>query len=219
MTKLLRLDDPVGVVYWLYDESCSCPEESGYIGCCANLAQRLANHRRAFASYKGAIGTPHPKLEVKILLIGTLADCLALERNLRPSTNIGWNRNRGGRRTGPNDLAHPYIRVLEPKTRKGVPHSDATREKMRQIQLQRFANPAERTRLSEAAKKDWKERKASHKGGPMHHVGKGIPKSPEHREKMRQAALRRYSNSEEREKTAIAVKNKFKNGDTRRKKN
>jgi NUMOD3 motif len=206
MTNRLWLDDPIAVVYWLFDETCSCPEESGYVGCCTNLARRLVNHRIAFASYKGAIGTPHPNLAVKILLTGTSADALALERELRPRMGIGWNRNRGGRRSGPRDLAHPYIRALEPKTRKGIPQSSETRTKISETNRLHYADPAARNRLSEAVKETWQKRKANHKSGPMHHVGKGIPKSPEHRENMRQAALRRYADPTERERTSKAVK-------------
>jgi hypothetical protein len=43
--------------------------------------------------------------------------------------------------------------------------------------------------------------------------GKGIPKSSEHREKQRQAALRRYQDPAERARTAAAVKRAFKDID------
>jgi len=45
-------------------------------------------------------------------------------------------------------------------------------------------------------------------GGPTYigERGKGKPKSPEHREKMRQAALRRYQDPKEHAKTSRAVK-------------
>jgi hypothetical protein len=43
-------------------------------------------------------------------------------------------------------------------------------------------------------------------GGQFGHAQKGIPKSPEQREKMRQAALRRYADPAERERTSKDVK-------------
>jgi hypothetical protein len=46
-------------------------------------------------------------------------------------------------------------------------------------------------------------------GGLSGHASKGVPKSPEHREKMRQAALARYTKPGEKERTAKAVKKAF----------
>lgn len=47
-------------------------------------------------------------------------------------------------------------------------------------------------------------------GGLSGYAAKGIPKSPEQREKMRAAALRRYSDPAERERTQAAVKEALK---------
>jgi hypothetical protein len=50
-------------------------------------------------------------------------------------------------------------------------------------------------------------------GGRAGYAGKGIPKSPEHREKIRLAALARYSKPGEKERTAKAVKRGLQNID------
>jgi hypothetical protein len=50
-------------------------------------------------------------------------------------------------------------------------------------------------------------------GGQFGHAGKGIPKPPEQREKMRQAALTRYADPAEHKRTSKAVKRGLKNVD------
>lgn len=50
-------------------------------------------------------------------------------------------------------------------------------------------------------------------GGLSGHASKGIAKSPEHREKIRQAALRRYADPAEHERTSRAAKLGLKNID------
>jgi hypothetical protein len=50
-------------------------------------------------------------------------------------------------------------------------------------------------------------------GGLAGHAGKGVPKSPEQRAKMRAAALARYRKPGERERTQRAVKKAFRNID------
>jgi hypothetical protein len=63
---------------------------------------------------------------------GTIKQCLDVERNLRPTANIGWNKLPGG---------------LAGHANKGVPKSPEHREKIRQASLKRWANPKEKKRM------------------------------------------------------------------------
>ena len=74
-------------VYWLFDETCSVPENDGYVGIANKPKQRLAEHR--------ALG----KLRwtgFQILFAGTRAECLEREKGYRPQPGIGWNSASGG---------------------------------------------------------------------------------------------------------------------------
>ena len=62
------------------------------------------------------------------------------------------------------------------------------------LELEKLLRPAEKI--------GWNR----HPGGLAGYAGKGVPKSPEHREKIRQAALARYQRPGERERTGKAAK-------------
>lgn len=79
---------PNYVVYWLCDENCCSPQNSGYIGISKALSRRLQEHKRT--------GRFPDSVQVLILFSGSQDECLTLERSLRPHIGIGWNLARGG---------------------------------------------------------------------------------------------------------------------------
>lgn len=76
------------VVYWLFDETCVTPEHDGYVGVSQNLKRRTREHVRSGRFPAG--------FKVKALNQGTLAECKAIERSLRPGGARGWNCIVGG---------------------------------------------------------------------------------------------------------------------------
>jgi len=74
--------------YWVYDLGCGCEAESGYVGVTEDPTTRLQSLR--------ITGTVPRHAKMTILLEGDRAECLAMERKLRPSRNIGWNKAPGG---------------------------------------------------------------------------------------------------------------------------
>jgi hypothetical protein len=75
------------VVYWLFDDTCVCPQRHGYIGISKNLKRRLWRHRWA---------ERFPEFTVMIIGKGAVAECRKIEWALRPQINIGWNIATGG---------------------------------------------------------------------------------------------------------------------------
>jgi hypothetical protein len=75
------------VVYWLFDETCVCPQRHGYIGISNNLKRRLWRHRRS---------ERFPEFNVMIIGKGAVDECRKIEWALRPQINIGWNIATGG---------------------------------------------------------------------------------------------------------------------------
>jgi hypothetical protein len=151
-----------GVVYWLFDETCRDPERHGYIGVTVTWPRRLHRHRCEETS-----AFLPDKFEGKVLFRGHIKACLALERKLRPHSNIGWNRLPGG---------------LSGHAGKGVPKSPEHREKIRQAALRRFAKPAERKRLSKAVKRGLKDVDQTGANNPMY----GRHHSEETKQKIRE---------------------------------
>lgn len=82
---------PECVVYWLHNEACRNPAMDGYVGITWRLTERVKAHRTSFRLYRG-IGD----FKVKVLFKGTEEQCLAIEEDLRPKPNMGWNIARGG---------------------------------------------------------------------------------------------------------------------------
>lgn len=76
------------VVYWLYDETCSVPENDGYVGITYRLTYRLKQHR---SSQKF-----NPNFSAMVLFSGTRDECLESERGYRPNPSVGWNNASGG---------------------------------------------------------------------------------------------------------------------------
>jgi hypothetical protein len=120
----------IGYVYWLFDGRCFCPWRHGYIGVTVNWPHRLHRHRTES-------DFPSTEFEAQVLFRGGIQECLALEQQMRPSPDIGWNRNPGG---------------LSGHAMKGIPKSPEQKAKMRAAALARYADPRERKRTSEAVK-------------------------------------------------------------------
>jgi hypothetical protein len=133
-----------GTVYWLHDDSHIAPEREGYIGATTNLPARLKQHRTDKRKGKGALGVPRDFV-CQVLFKGTLAECLALEKRLRPNEGIGWNFIRGGQQ-GWLSYKHPEAerkRISERKKGKKLgPPSPEAIENMKAAQKARFADPA-----------------------------------------------------------------------------
>jgi hypothetical protein len=117
------------LVYWLYDNHCVCPWRHGYVGISANWSRRLKRHR----SNRGAFQWKH-------LFVGSIDDCLNLERRLRPQPGIGWNEAPGGEYGGGS-----------------APKKQKTRELMRKSALLRYTDPAERERTALIVREALKE--------------------------------------------------------------
>lgn len=170
-------------VYWLYDAGCADPERDGYVGCTANLAVRLHGH--LFGKGKGAQDLP-ADFKHRVLFFGPREEALALELELRPGKNIGWNRYRGGGRSSLGTKQSDEFRQFQAASAKerfaGVPKSPEQREKMRAAALARYVDPTERERTSAAVKKAKKG--VDQSGANNSHFGK--PHSPAAKAKISQ---------------------------------
>jgi hypothetical protein len=74
--------------YWVHDETCEHVYDSGYVGASENPHDRLRCLQRE--------GTVPKHAKLTIILEATRQECLALEKQLRPRPNIGWNKQVGG---------------------------------------------------------------------------------------------------------------------------
>jgi hypothetical protein len=88
-------------VYWVYDLGCGSEIDSGYVGITEDPDARLLRLRSA--------GTVPRHAKMKVLFQGKRQDCLALEKTLRPSSGIGWNRAVGG--VAPKPLKHGFTPI------------------------------------------------------------------------------------------------------------
>jgi hypothetical protein len=109
------------VVYWLFDHNCICPRLHGYVGITADLPKRIAQHREK--GRRKAV-----EFRVVVLFQGTKAECLVLERQLRPGYGIGWNLARGG--WYPKDQKSPETRAKMAVAARGRALTAETRSKI-----------------------------------------------------------------------------------------
>lgn len=129
------IDDCQCCVYWLFDETCSVPENDGYVGITNNLPQRLREHKhKKRRKWTG----------VKVLFVGTLKECIQKEIGYRPFAGIGWNSNSGGT-SGKMLLLD--VKEKMSRTLTGRKLSEQTKSKMRAAHASR--SPEEKARLSE----------------------------------------------------------------------
>lgn len=115
------------VVYWLYDDTCSVPENDGYVGVSHKFPVRLKAHQK-YGKFPS--GFKH-----MILLTGVERDCYEKEAEYRPRPGMGWNKYSGGKI---GCIPHPQTIKKQAKARKrwwkgrkNRKASDETRAKMR----------------------------------------------------------------------------------------
>ena len=125
----------LAVVYWLFNDQCVCPWRHGYIGATTNWPHRLNRHRRESDFLM------HLHFQGQVLFHGTVKQCHALEKQMRPTAGIGWNRYPGG----PSGHAS-----------KGISKSAEHRAKIQAATLVRYANPEEHKKTSKAVKRGLK---------------------------------------------------------------
>jgi predicted GIY-YIG superfamily endonuclease len=155
------------VVYWLHDDRCICLWRHGYIGVTNRLPQRMHQHRH------GHVFRSHPDAHCTVVFEGTCDECLALEREMRPTDHIGWNIGFGGSLYGGG--------------LRGIPKPPEQRAKQSAAALERYADPAQHKRTSRAVKKGLKNVDRS---GPNNaRFGKHL--SEETKEKIRQRIAER----------------------------
>jgi hypothetical protein len=140
-------------VYWLYDDTCTQPSESGYIGCCSRLDVRLRAHRQGHGTHKGAVNVP-ADFKVAVLFVGPENECLAHENLFRPGPNIGWNIRPGGlpsaRGTKHTAEFKRWHAEAASKRFKGVRKSPEQKANMSAAAFARYADPAEHEKTSRA---------------------------------------------------------------------
>ena len=156
---------PIGVVYWLRDDSSTCIERHGYVGVTVDWPHRLYRHRSESDFLPD-------RFEGEVIFKGTIKKCLELEQKLRPAPGIGWNKLPGG---------------LGGYAGKGIPKSPEHREKIRQAALRRYADPKARERLSRDVKRGLKH--VDRSGANNHRFGVKLTEAT--KEKIRQRALER----------------------------
>jgi predicted GIY-YIG superfamily endonuclease len=83
-------------VYWLFDETCSTVNCSGYVGVTATLKNRFKSHKKRFGDH----------ISIAPLFEGTREECFFIERGLRPSPGMGWNRAVGGSQGWSHGFSH-----------------------------------------------------------------------------------------------------------------
>lgn len=82
-------------LYWIKAGHHSDINSKGYVGVSNNPVKRFATHKITKNKVGNAI-RKHNISKASIIFEGTDEECLAKERELRPSENIGWNTTIGG---------------------------------------------------------------------------------------------------------------------------
>ena len=82
------------VVYWIHYLDHIDPKTSGYIGISTNVSSRFKSHSKA----KNHIGNRIQNGAVLTILheVESLDEAAIIEKEYRPTENIGWNINKGG---------------------------------------------------------------------------------------------------------------------------
>lgn len=88
--------DQPHVVYVLTDRDHTDITRQGYVGVTrlGRERKRMSEHRYACRTRRYGRDWTFEKMVT--ILVGDLDECLALERRLRPTDGIGWNRAVGG---------------------------------------------------------------------------------------------------------------------------
>ena len=176
------------VVYWLFDERCICPWRHGYIGISTEFDARLRRHRKRAGTRKSAVGVP-AIFDHKILFVGTVDECVALEEQLRPRRGIGWNRAQGGRKPWLEYRHDAETRAKISAAAKASGHSKGPRSpefcaKISAMALRRYSDPEQRAATAARLKAMQYDRAGPNNG----HFGK--PHSEATKQKMREVKLK-----------------------------
>lgn len=113
-----------GVVYWAHLPEHTDNKTQGYVGFATFFPQRKAKHYYNAATkadsnthFYNALNK-YSTIIWDILFEGPIEECVALEYQLRPDSNIGWNIIPGGcTQTGKN---HPRYGKKTPETAKAI---------------------------------------------------------------------------------------------------
>ena len=139
-------------VYWIRHKDHADIFSQGYVGVSVDAEKRFNQHlkRTQNAHLKNAIAKyGWSNLVKQQLLIGDKEYCLNIEKQLRPTENIGWNIVEGG---GMPPKTLKGCNKGKPSWNKGKPHSEQTRKKLSNALKGRKTwnkgvSPSEETRL------------------------------------------------------------------------
>ena len=91
------------VVYWMHLKDHKDITNEGYIGITIKFKRRMAaHHRESKVKYKGytiqnaILKYGWPSIKRDIVFTGSVGECRSKEKELRPTSNIGWNMAVGG---------------------------------------------------------------------------------------------------------------------------
>lgn len=173
-------------VYWIRKPIHTNILTDGYIGFTSKAPQKRFNEHIGCANMRAGRS---PKLEkaiqkygregliVQTLCVGDNEYCYALEKRLRPAHNIGWNLAIGGEKVAIGRIVSAATRKKLSDSRKNIRYS---KEVCKKISLAAKGNQRKKgVKLSDESK----ER--------IRLAGLGRKATPQARENMRQAALRR----------------------------
>ena len=79
----------MAILYWLRLPEHTDMFSEGYIGVSENIQKRIRSHKHRFKAI-------WDKIVIQLLVISTKESCFDLEKSLRPTRNIGWNKSCGG---------------------------------------------------------------------------------------------------------------------------
>jgi hypothetical protein len=131
-------NSPMWIVYWLFDDTCTSPQTSGYVGVTCRYDDRMRRHRKRRAS----------SFEITTLFTGSEDQCYALERELRPHSGMRASQlartdgmvTRGFAGHHHSEEIKAKIRLAraaQPDPRLGKKHSAEAKAKMSAAQTER----------------------------------------------------------------------------------
>ena len=169
-------------VYWIHLDS-HLSWKDGYIGVSIDPDRRFNEHQNPKQKFKlhEEIEKYKDHIRYDIIYCGLEKSCYSIEKELRPTSYVGWNESAGG--IGGTSSLLKGIKKSYPAHNKGKPMSDDQKAKLRAIMLGR-PSPNRGRKIGPSPKK----------GKP------GIPHSKETKEKMRQAMLGKTCSAQTREK-------------------
>lgn len=183
-------------VYWLYSSDTDNIFTDGYIGISKNHKVRIYQHRKRFGEFR-----------YKIIFYGSLAQCLALELQLRPLPGIGWNKACGGfegYRLGHSDETRKIIKEkranqIAPMT--GLKQSEETKAKIKNSNTGKVRSEKTKAKLKAAKQNISEETRAK-----ISASSRGRKLSPEARAKVSEALRNRVRSLETNEKIKMSVR-------------